>query len=86
MYAVELTPHARRQLDRLPHNVRSRTTRRILALENNPRPPGVKKLRGRGDQYRIRAGVYRIIYMIEAARLIVTVIEIAGRGEAYRGN
>jgi mRNA interferase RelE/StbE len=41
-------------------------------LEHDPRPPGCKKLRGRGA-WRIRIGDYRAIYEINDDRLIVTV-------------
>jgi mRNA interferase RelE/StbE len=31
-------------------------------LENNPRPPGGKKLKGHQDIWRIRVGDYRVLY------------------------
>ena len=45
--------------------------RRILAalagLEDDPRPPGVKKLAGFEDAWRIRVGDHRVLYEVEDA-------------------
>jgi mRNA interferase RelE/StbE len=55
---------------------------KILELENDPRPPGCKKLKGR-DAYRIRIGDYRAIYEIQDQKLILTVITIGHRKNVY---
>jgi mRNA interferase RelE/StbE len=51
-------------------------------LEENPRPAGYKKLKGR-DGYRIRAGNYRIIYDIFDKELIVDIITLGHRKNIY---
>ena len=53
-----------------------------MELEQDPRPLGCKKLKGR-DAYRIRIGDYRVIYEIQDGKLIVTVITIGHRREVY---
>ena len=53
-------------------------------LANKPRPPGVKKLSGTTDGYRVRAGDYRILYTIDDRKKIVTVYRIRHRREVYR--
>lgn len=58
--------------------------RRILQLAENPRPPDSKKLSGY-DRYRIRQGVYRILYEIENDRLVVYVVKVGHRKDVYRG-
>ena len=83
MYTVEISPHAQRQLDSLPEDLRTRITQRALALGENPRPPGVKKLRGKPDRYRIRVGAYRVKYAIQDDQRIVTVVEVVHRRDAY---
>ncbi len=55
----------------------------LRALEENPRPPGVKKLRGRENEWRIRVGDYRIVYEIHDRILLVIVIRIRHRSKAY---
>lgn len=50
----------------------------------NPRPPGAVKLKGVQNQYRIRVGLYRIIYQIQDEKLIVIILRIGHRREVYR--
>ena len=46
---------------------------------------GVEKLTGFEDSYRVRVGDFRVIYHeIRDAVLIVTVVRVAHRKEAYR--
>jgi mRNA interferase RelE/StbE len=53
-------------------------------LSNNPRPHGCIKLAGHHNLWRIRVGGWRIVYAIHDDQLIVVVIEIEPRGDAYR--
>ena len=83
-YAVAILPSALGQLAGLPRHDQKRIRDRIDRLAADPRPPGVKKLRGEPDLFRIRSGNYRIIYSIEDFRLVVLVVRI-GRRDVYRG-
>ena len=57
---------------------------RLLALEQNPRPRGVRKLRGRAEEYRLRVGDYRVLNVVDDAAQVVEVIALRHRREAYR--
>jgi mRNA interferase RelE/StbE len=57
---------------------------KILALGQNPRPQGAKKLRDRDNLLRVRVGDYRILYRVEDDRLVVLVVRIGHRREVYR--
>lgn len=46
-YLIHILSTAEKELDAFPGNVYDRLINRILLLENNPRPRGVKKLSGR---------------------------------------
>ena len=81
-YTVLILPSAQKQLNKLPNAIATRIEDKTLELEQDPRPPGCKKLKGR-DAYRIRIGDYRVIYEINDGRLIVTVITIGHRREVY---
>lgn len=83
-YEVIFTRRAERVFRRLPPELVRRLDRAILALGDNPRPPGHRKLAGQDDLYRIRVGDWRVIYSIEDDRLIVLVIEIGPRDSIYR--
>ncbi|MEP6787493.1 MAG: type II toxin-antitoxin system RelE/ParE family toxin [Acidobacteriota bacterium] len=54
----------------------------IDTLAAEPRGPGCEKLSGQ-ERYRVRQGIYRIVYEIVDNRLIVTVVKIAHRGRVY---
>lgn len=83
-YRVELSPAARRQLGRLPPTVQSRLAHAIDGLAADPRPVGVQKLRGSQRQFRIRVGDYRVIYEVQDDVMLVLVVKVAPRREAYR--
>jgi mRNA interferase RelE/StbE len=63
---------------------RRRIIERIRSLADEPRPPGCQKLSGQ-DRYRVRQGVYRIVYSIEDENLVVQVVKVGHRKDVYRG-
>ncbi len=56
----------------------------MLELEQTPRPHGCTKLEGSEDEYRVRAGDYRILYVIDDKAKLVTVARVRHRRDAYR--
>ncbi len=62
-YTVEIKQLAKREMDRLPDNIQKRISEKILNLESNPRPPGIRKLQG-GEGYRLHIGDYRVLYTV----------------------
>ncbi len=83
-YRVELMPRAIRQLQKLPDNVQLRIMRALRRLEDDPRPPGVKRLTGAENLWRIRVGQYRIVYEIHDDQLLVLVVRVGHRKDIYR--
>jgi mRNA interferase RelE/StbE len=81
-YTVLILPSAEKQLNKLPNAIATRIEDKMMELEQDPRPPGCKKLRGR-YAWRIRIGDYRVIYEINDGQLLVTVITIGHRREVY---
>lgn len=67
-----------------PREDQERIDKAIRALAEDPRPHGLKMLKGppRG-RLRIRVGVYRVIYTVEHARLLVLVLDVDHRKDAY---
>jgi mRNA interferase RelE/StbE len=53
-------------------------------LSEDPRAPGCEKLSGQ-EKYRVRRGVYRIIYEIKDVLLMVFVVKVGHRRDVYRG-
>ena len=72
-----------KDLRQIPKKDVARILKRIEALRAEPRPPGVEKLSGQ-EKYRIRQGVYRILYEIKNKELIVVVVKIGHRRDVYR--
>lgn len=70
-------------------NIANRDVQRILAqidlLADNPRSEGCLKLSNK-QQYRVRVGLYRIIYEIQDTRLVVQVVKVGHRTNIYKGN
>ena len=82
-YRVALTASAEKELHRLPSRVVARIVPRLEHLEESPRPPGCKKLQGGDNEWRIRAGDYRIVYEIDDQAKTVEVTRIAHRRGVY---
>lgn len=83
MYEIILSKKAQKELLKIPKVYSKSIGEHIDLLANDPRPHGCKKLKGTDNEYRIRVGVYRVIYTIEDKILKVEVIRVASRGEAY---
>lgn len=81
---VAFHPDVYKQLQRLPRPVFAAALNAVIALVQDPRPAGVKKLAGSADDWRIRVGEYRILYEIDDSADTLTVLRVAHRREAYR--
>ncbi|GAB2598925.1 type II toxin-antitoxin system RelE family toxin [Nitrincola alkalisediminis] len=57
---------------------------KIDTLSLNPRGEGCIKLSG-DNKYRVRQGMYRIIYEIRDMQLVVSVIKVGHRSSVYKG-
>ena len=83
-YRIEWKPSAARAFRKLPRQVQDRIRPRVDVLASNPRPDGVKKLEGDENAWRIRVDEFRVVYEIHDAVLMVIVLRVANRREAYR--
>ncbi len=83
-YEIQFTRAAERGLASLPKADLRRVDAAILGLAGDRHPPGSKKLQGEKDLDRIRVGDYRVVYKVEAERLVVLVVNVGNRGDVYR--
>jgi len=81
-YKVLLSGKAQKQLDKLSDYIAAPILNAIIGLEENPRPMGYKKLKGR-DGFRIRVSDFRIIYDILDFELVVDIITLGHRKDIY---
>ncbi len=70
-------------MDKLSREVHDRISKKILTLEDNPRPVSVKKLSGR-EEYRLRIGDYRVLYTIDDKNGLAIISAAGHRKEVYR--
>lgn len=82
-YKVELTKQAEKDLAGLPTKIRRQVAGHIDGLATDPRPDGYKKLKGGKEEYRIRSGDFRILYEVHDRRVLVVVVRVANRKDAY---
>ncbi len=82
-YRIEVTPRAQKDLKALPVRERQRVADQIDALQTDPRPPDCKKLKGKEDFFRIRAGDYRVVYLVKDEVLLILIVRVGDRKEIY---
>ncbi|MCX6257382.1 MAG: type II toxin-antitoxin system RelE/ParE family toxin [Bacteroidia bacterium] len=82
-YSVLIKRSAIKELEGLPAKVFDAVDKKILLLESEPRPAGVKKLIGEKNMFRIRYRSFRVIYEINDHSKTITILKIKDRKEAY---
>ena len=84
LYKVEINKKVRKK--DLP-SISLKDVRRIIEiiqkLANDPYPVDAVRLKGR-DEWRIRQGDYRILYIVEEKIVTVFVVKIGHRREVYK--
>ena len=81
-YKIEIKRSAVKEIKKLPENDLKKILGKISSLANNPRPKGCVKLSA-NEKFRIRVGVYRILYEIKDRLLIIIVVKVAHRKDVY---
>ena len=81
-YEVLILRRAQKQLADLPKQNYTRVRDLIISLATEPRPAGCKKLTAR-EGWRVRSGVYRVIYEVDNRKRQVTVLDIGHRKDVY---
>ncbi len=84
MYEIEFVASAAKEFRSLESKIKHRISTAVEALRRNPRPQGVRKLRGQALLHRIRVGSYRIVYEIDDQAKLIRVTRIRHRREVYR--
>jgi mRNA interferase RelE/StbE len=83
-YAITFARSARRELDSLDSQIGRRVLSKIDSLAHNPRPSGCVKLTGSTNLWRIRIGDWRVIYSIDDGGVVLDVVAVRHRSDAYR--
>jgi mRNA interferase RelE/StbE len=85
-YAIVIKSSTQKELLGLAKSIAAKVIAAIDKLSQNPRPTGVKKLKGSKDDdfYRIRVTDYGIIYTIEDEVRIIEILKVGHRKDIYR--
>ena len=84
-YSLAFKKSVAKDLRNIPRKDVKRILKCIERLREDPRAEGCIKLSGQ-ERYRVRQGVYRIIYEIQDSRLIILVVKVAHRSVVYKNS
>jgi mRNA interferase RelE/StbE len=82
-YEILFRKSVTRDLRPIPGSDVRRILNAVRSLADNPRVPQSRKLSGE-EKYRLRCGVYRILYLVDDPRRMVLVVKVAHRKDVYR--
>jgi mRNA interferase RelE/StbE len=82
-YEILFRKSVTKDLRPIPGSDVRRILNAVRSLADNPRLPQSLKLSG-DEKYRLRCGVYRILYLIDDPRRVVFVVKVAHRKDVYR--
>ena len=84
-YRITFKKSVAKDLRVIPKNDIKKILSKIDSLAVNPRGDGCIKLSGQ-ENYRVRQGLYRIVYEIKDDVLVVNVVKVAHRSQVYKSN
>jgi mRNA interferase RelE/StbE len=89
VYRIGVSPAADRELEKLKSRIRKQDYERlrdvVRSLANEPRPKGVRQIKGADKAYRVRVGSYRVVYEVYDNDNLVLILLVSLRGKTtYR--
>ncbi len=82
-YRIVLRKSVTKDFNGIPRKDARRLVKAIGALADDPRPPQSRRLSGQ-EKYRLRCGVYGVIYEIQDEQLIICIVRVRHRKDVYR--
>lgn len=84
-YSLAFKKSVAKDFRSIPNLDVKRLLKRIELLRDEPRAKGTIKLSGQ-EKYRVRLGIYRIIYEIQNDKLIILIVKVAHRSKMYENS
>lgn len=82
-YSLILSKQVRKKdLPKIPAKTRQRLVSLVGSLQANPRPATATKLTNR-EEYKLRSGSYRILYVVNDQKKLVEIRKVGHRGGVY---
>ena len=82
-YQIQIRPQAKKSLEQLDRPIKKRIYAAITLLGENPYPPSARHI-ANSPYLRVRIGDYRILYHVFDDLLLIELIQINNRKDAYR--
>ena len=82
-YRIEWKPSALKELKRIDKTIVSRIVDVVQSLAANPRPSGVRKIKGASRLFRVRVADYRIVYEVIDEKLLIHIVRVRHRKDVY---
>lgn len=83
-YKIKWKNSAKKELKNINKKDIPDLVKAVEKLASNPYPQGVKKIVSSQNNYRIRVGIYRIIYEVNSDQLIILIVKIGSRQSIYK--
>ena len=83
-YTIKIASRAQKELKKVSPPYQQKIVRAVKELALNPMPSGVKKLKGRINEYRVRVADYRVIYEIHGTEMTILVVKVGHRKAIYK--
>ncbi len=84
-YSLTFKESVAKDLRNIPKKDIKRILKCVELLCTDPRSEGCIKLSGQ-ERYRVRQGVYRIIYEIQETELVIMVVKVVHRSVVYKNS
>jgi len=83
-YKIEWKRSAVKELEKLPRQAVARVVEAVRNLASVLFPDGTRKIVGSELTYRIRVGVYQILYNVYDDKFIVEIVRVKHRKDVYK--
>ncbi|MCW8818683.1 MAG: type II toxin-antitoxin system RelE/ParE family toxin [Ignavibacteriaceae bacterium] len=82
-YRIEWKPSALKELKRIDKTIVPRIVDAVQLLVSNPRPSGVRKIKGANRLFRVRVTDYRIVYEVIDDQRLIHIVRVRHRKDVY---
>ena len=82
-YKIVYSNKALKNLKKIPKEYKDKIKERIESLSKDPYGNDFKKVSGLVNTYRSRVGCYRIIYEINNEEVLLLIVEVPNRKDAF---
>ena len=83
LFNLRFKTSVKKDLKAIPRKDVLRILEVLDGLANNPYPSNSKQLVGR-NAWRVRIGVYRVIYTIDNQEVVIEIIKVGSKKDVYR--